>query len=185
MNWDLTYILSQIFTVMMYALLATTYFLKDRKKILIISFIALVANGLEYLFLFAWSGLAMCIFALARNIIFLLDEKKNEKEEKINKKDITILLVLYFIVAILAVFTYDGFLSLLSVFGTMVYTYSVWQKKTIIYKFCGIPVGILWLSYNVYVMSLFGIILEGVLLIASTCGFLLEFKRSKKTDKKR
>ena len=180
MNWGTTYILSQVFTVIMYLLLGVTYFLKDRKKILIVGFVSLVANALEYIFLFAWTGVAMCAFALIRNIIFLIDEKKNGKCEKINKKDIIILIILYLIIILFSAFTYDGFLSLLSVFGTSLYTYSVWQKKTIIYKFCGIPVGILWILYNIYVMSLFGIILEGVLLIASICGFVIELKNKKK-----
>ena len=179
MNWGTTYILSQVFTVLMYILLALTYFLKDRKKILIVSFTSLIANALEYLFLFAWSGYAMCLFALVRNIIFIVDENKNGKRETINKKDIIILVILYIIVGILAAVTFNGFLSLLSVFGTAIYTYSVWQKKTLVYKFCGIPVGILWLSYNIYVMSLFGIILEGILLIASTSGYLIELKNKR------
>ena len=183
MNWGTTYILSQIFTVLMYVLLAITYFLKDRKKILMVGFASLIANALEYIFLFAWSGVATCIFALIRNIIFLFDEKKNGKSDTIRKKDILILIILYIILIISAIITYDGFLSLLSIFATMIFTYSVWQKKTIIYKFCGIPVGILWIMYNIYVMSLFGIILESILLIASTGGYLIELKNKKRANK--
>ncbi len=179
MEWSLTYVLSQFFTIIMYALLAWTYFLKDRKKILIVGFISIIANGLEYLFISAWSGFAVCVFALIRNIYFIIDEKKNGKRDKNSKKDVIALMVLYIIIAILAYITYEGPLSLLSVFGTMIFTYSVWQKKTIVYKFCGIPVGIMWISYNVYVMSLFGIILEAALLVASTTGFFLELKKKK------
>ena len=78
-----------------------------------------------------------------------------------------------------AIFTYNGFLSLLSIFATMLYTYSVWQKKTIVYKICGIFVSILWILYNIYVMSLFGIILESILLIASATGYFIELKSKK------
>jgi len=183
MNWGITYVLSQVFTILMYVLLATTYFLKDRKKILVLSFASLIANALEYLFLFAWAGMAVCIIALIRNTIFLIDEKKNGKREKITKKDYIILAILYLILILSGIFTYDGFLSLLSVLATMIYTYSVWQKKTIIYKVCGIPVGILWILYNIYVMSLFGIILESILLIASVCGFLIEIKKKKELNR--
>ncbi len=179
MEWSLTYILSQVFTIIMYALLAWTYFLKDRKKILIVGFVAIIANALEYLFIFAWSGFAVCIFAFIRNIYFIIDEKICGKRDTISTKDIVALVFLYVLLALVAFITYEGPLSLLSVFGTMIFTYSVWQKKTIIYKFCGIPVGIMWLAYNVYVMSLFGIILEGALLVASTTGFILELKKKK------
>lgn len=178
-----TYIWSQIFTIAMYVLLAITYYVKDRKKVLIISFLSLIANALAYVLLNAYTGLAMCIVALFRNVYFLIDEKKNGKSEKIGKKDIIVLIILYIIIAISTIFTYEGFLSLLSVFATMLYTYSVWQKKTLIYKFCGIPVGILWVLYNLYVKSIFGVILEGILLISSFTGYILELKSSKSIEK--
>ncbi len=97
MELTINYILSQVFTIITYGLLAVTYYAKDRKKVLIINFLSLVANGIAYIFLNAWTGLAMCIVALIRNIIFLIDEKKNGKRETINKTDFIILIILYFI----------------------------------------------------------------------------------------
>ena len=182
MELTVTYVLSQVFTILMYALLGLTYYAKDRKKVLILSFISVIANGIAYVFLSAWSGLAMCILALIRNIIFLVDEKKNGKRDKINKFDIIILIILCFISIISAILTYEGFLSLLSIFATMLYTVSVWQKKTNIYKLLGIPVGILWILYNIYIMSIFGIILESILLICSSTGYILEIKKNKTID---
>ena len=67
----------------------------------------------------------------------------------------------------------------MSVFATMLYTYSVWQKKTSIYKILGIPVGIIWISYNIYIVSIFGIILEVVLLISAIIGIVREYKIKK------
>ena len=182
MEFTPTYIASQIATIIMYVLLAITYYVKDRKTVLTISFLSLVANIIAYVLLKAWTGMAMCFFALFRNIWFLIDEAKNGKKETISKKDIWILIILYIVIIALTVPTYEGFLSLLSVFATSIYTYSVWQKKTIIYKFCGIPVGILWILYNIYVQSLFGIILESILLICSATGFILEAKKKKVTE---
>lgn len=179
MELTLTYIISQIFTILTYVFLALTYYAKDRNKVLVISFLSLIANGLAYVFLSAWTGLAMCIVALVRNIIFLVDERKNGKRENITKKDVIILIILYAILIVSAVFTYDGFLSLLSVFATMLYTYSVWQKKTRVYKFLGMPIGVLWILYNIYVKSIFGIILESILLVCSITGYILEVKKDK------
>lgn len=179
MELTLSYVLSQIFIIINYVLLGLSYYCKNRKTVLTISFMAVIANGLSYVFLNAYSGLAMCILALIRNIIFLIDEKKNGKSDKITKKDIIILIILYTIAIISAIFTYEGVLSLLSVVGTMLYTYSVWQKKTIVYKFMGIPVGISWIIYNIYIMSIFGIILETVLLFCSISGYILELRKSK------
>ena len=182
MGWSITYLVSQVFTVITYLLLAVSYYAKDRNKILTIGFLSLIANGIAYVFLNAWSGLAMCFVALIRNIIFLLDERRNGKKETIHKTDIIILIILYVISIVSAVFTYEGFFSLLSVFATMLYTFSVWQKKTKVYKLLGIPIGILWILYNIYIMSIFGIALETILLICSTTGYLLEM-RNKKAEK--
>lgn len=180
MELSTAYVLSQIFTIITYVLLAMTYYAKNRKTVLTISFASLITNGLEYVFLNAYSGLAMCIVALIRNIIFLVDEKKNGKRDTNTKKDVVILVILYIISIVSAIFTYDGFLSLLSVFATMLYTYSVWQKKTNIYKLLGMPIGILWILYNIYVQSLFGVILEAILLVCSMTGYILEVRNNKK-----
>ncbi len=184
MELSVTYVASQVFTIIMYALLAITYYVKNRKAILILNLISLIANGLAYVLLNAYSGLAMCIIALVRNIVFLVDEKRNGKTDEIYKKDVIILILVYIACiisvyiacGICAAFTFEGFLSLFSIFATMVYTYSVWQKKTKVYKFLGIPVGILWVAYNFYVKSIFGVILEGILLICSVTGYMLERK---------
>lgn len=177
MSFELTYVLSQVFTIINYMLLASTYYVKARKRILIISFMSLLANAIAYILLNAWTGVAMCLVALIRNIIFLIDEHKNKQANKITKKDIIILIILYIISIISAIFTFEGYLSLLSVFATMLYTYSVWQKNPKTYKLLGIPVGILWILYNLYVKSIFGIILESVLLVCSTSGYILVKKR--------
>ena len=174
MELTLEYILSQVFIVISYLFLVLSYQAKERKTILTYSFISLIANGISYVFLQAYTGLAMCFVALFRNIIFMIDEKRNGKSEKISKKDIVILAVLYLISIISTVFTYDGFLSLLSVFATMLYTYSVWQKKTAVYKILGLPIGILWIAYNIYIMSIFGIILESILTISAIYGYYKE-----------
>ena len=176
MKLTLEYILSQVFIIISYLLLMLSYQAKSRKNILVLSNISIVANGISYVFLQAYTGLAMCFVALFRNTIFMVDEKRNGKSDKISKKDIIILVVLYLISLVSTVFTYDGFLSLLSVFATMLYTYSVWQKKTTIYKILGLPIGILWIVYNIYIMSIFGIILETILTISAIYGYFKEKK---------
>ena len=182
MELTMTYVLSQIFIIINYIFLVVTYQLKSRKSMLIFNFAAIIATGLSYVFLSAWSGLAMVGVAIIRNIIFIVDEKKNGKSDKITKKDIVILIVLYMISIISAIFTYEGFLSLMSVFATMLYTFSIWQKKTGVYKVLGIPVGIIWIIYNIYIASIFGIILEIALLISATIGFVREYRNKTTND---
>ena len=182
MKLTVPYVLSQVFIILNYVLLIATYQVKNRNTILIFNFGSIVATGLSYVFLSAWSGLAMVMIAGVRNIIFMLDEKRNGKSDKITKKDTFILVILYTISIISAIYTYEGFLSLMSVFATMLYTYSVWQKKINIYKILGISVGIIWIIYNIYIASIFGIILEVSLLISAIIGIVREYKLKKEEN---
>lgn len=171
---NITYILSQIFIIISYIFLVFTYQTKNRKSILVFNFISLIATGLSYIFLSAYSGLAMVGVAIIRNIIFIVDEKKNGKKEKNTTKDYIILAILYLISIAFAILTYNGILSMMSVVATMLYTFSVWQKNTKVYKLLGMPIEAIWIIYNVYIFSIFGIILESILAISTVVGYLRE-----------
>jgi hypothetical protein len=67
----------------MYVLLATTYYLRDRKRVLVVNFLATISIGIAYVLLDAWSGFAMCIVGIVRNIIFIIDEKKKVTLDKV------------------------------------------------------------------------------------------------------
>ena len=182
---DITYIFSQVFVVITYALLMATYLAKSKRSIVLLCSISLVTNATAYILLGAWTGLAMCTIAMLRNLYILWDEKKYGKSKKIRKKDVVFLIIVLIAIVLVTIPTYNGFLSLWSVFATALYTFSIWQKSTRIYKFCGIPVGILWIFYNWYVKSFFGVILEFALLIVSTIGYISEVKKSKKKTTKK
>jgi len=166
------YIFSQIFTIAMYLVLAISYHIKKRKNILILTFVSHIFCGVSYILLNAYTGVAMCIVAMIRDAIFMVDENKNGKRDTITKKDVIYLIIFYLLIIISTTITYQGLYSLLSAMATMTFTYSVWQKKPRVYKMLGIPTGILWIVYNFCVKSIFGVILETILLIASISGFL-------------
>lgn len=164
MKFDTIYYISQLFVAISYLFLITTYFSKKRKNIIIYNFGATIAMGVAYYFLNAYTGLAMIFVAIIRNILFYKNDDK--------KKNIFSLILIYAITITLTIFTYNGLLSLLSVIATMLYTYSIWQKNTKTYKILGVPIGFLWISYNIYIKSIFGIICEGVLVISALIGFI-------------
>jgi len=96
-----------------------------------------------------------------------------------NKTDIIILLVLLAISIISAIYTYEGIWSLLSVFATMLYTYSICQKNVKIYKLLGIPTEFCWLCYNIHIKSIFAIIMGMMPLISSITGYIKVIKTDK------
>jgi uncharacterized membrane protein len=106
----------------------------------------------------------------------LFGEVKVPKLAKIMQSTPAFVLTLAAIFAC-AFMTYDGVLSLMSIFATTIFRYSAWQKSPWIYKLCGIPVGILWIIYNVYLGSLFGWILEGALFLFVVIGIAVEWRK--------
>ena len=113
---------------------------------------------------------------LLRDLTLIILEKKHIKGNKIN---LIIFIITIILILTLTKFTYNGLLSLLSVAATLVLTYGLWQKNVKRYKFLSIVAGLLWLAYNIFIMSIMGIILEITIIVFSTIGFLKDNKVSK------
>lgn len=169
------YIISQIVAVIYFAILGVSYLLKKRTHILFANFLGHIGQAISMLLLGGYTGAAMSVIMLLRDLILFIQENKRSKGKTINEKsDLLILIITIILVIILTAFTYDGPLSLLSVAATLVATYALWQKNVKIYKILGLIVCLLWLFYNIFVMSIIGIILELALTVCSTIGYLKE-----------
>ena len=182
MEWTVNYIMSQILTVIKYAVLGKTYHEKNRKRIIILN---IATNALTigiFILLKAWSGLATTIVTFMASIVFMIDEKKYGKKEKNDINDIIILIDLFVLFMVCSIITYQGVLSMFSIMAGTVWIYSVWQKKPILYKLLGVVTGALWLSYNIYIMSILGIFFEVIMVITSISGYVLEKKKTKKSN---
>ena len=59
------------------------------------------------------------------------------------------------------------------------YTYALWQKNTKTYKLLGIIVNGLMIVYDIYIGSIFGVVLISIAFVNSIVGFV---KENKKTD---
>lgn len=181
MEITLIYIISQIITIIYFAILSFSYLLKERKKILAANFIAHIGQTTAMAMLNGYTGAAMAFIMMLRDLTLLIQEKKKSNEKEINKKlDFFILIITVILIIVLTIFTYNGPLSLLSVLATLVTTFALWQKNVKIYKILGVIAGILWLAYNVVIMSIMGLILESILLICSTIGYIKDIKQEKR-----
>lgn len=178
MEFTNIYIISQIITIVYYAILSFSYLLKDRRKILTANFIAHIGQTTAMAMLSGYTGAAMALIMMFRDLIFLVQETKKPKGKAINKRfDLSIFIVTVILIIILTAFTYNGPLSLLSVIATLIGTFALWQKNVKTYKILGVVVGLFWLSYNIVIMSIMGIILESILGICSIIGYIRDTKR--------
>lgn len=172
MSLTIQYIASQIVTIFVYIFLASTYCLKNRKAILACSFISNFLNAIAFILLNAYTSAAMCVISIFRDILFIIDQKINGKSNKITKKDIALLVLIYGISVVSIIFTYKGPLSLLYAAGSMLYTFSIWQKNTKLYRFLGIPVTLIVICDSINIKSVFGVILQGIVLVTSIRGYI-------------
>ena len=174
-----TFGLSQFFVCLCYLFLGLTYVIKKRNLILYFSLAALLFNGIHYSLLKAWAGVGVVCIAVVRNILFLIQQKIKALDKYVID-DWIILIFLLIISAITAVWTYDGILSLFSIFASVIYTISVWQKNIKIYKILGIVSGLLNIVYFVFIGSNFGIVLESIVCAVTIVFTILYFIDEKK-----
>ena len=174
------YIISQIITIVSYACLAATYCIKKRKAILILSFSANFLNACAYFLLNAYTSSLMCGVSILRDIVFIIDTKINGKSDKITKKDIFLLIGVYTISFISIAITFNGIGSLMYATAAMLYTYSIWQKNNKVYRYMGIPCGILVLIDCIFIKSIFGFALQSIVL---TCTIIGAYRSNKEGEK--
>lgn len=174
------YIASQIVTIFVYVFLSATYCIKSRKIIIVCSFISNFLNAIAFLLLNAYTSSLMCCISIFRDILFMIDEKINGKSNVITKKDYLLLGIVYGLSLISIVFTFKGWMSLIYTAGSMLYTYSIWQKNTNVYRFLGIVVTLIVICDSIYIKSVFGVLLQCVVLCASTAGYISNKRTIKK-----
>ena len=168
MNLSLPYIISQILVIVYYLIYSYTFHLKDNKKILIVGIIATIVSSISYLLLNAYTGMAMCFIAIIRNLLFSKYQK--------NKLNLSLIFILTLIASS---FTFSSWFCLFNIIATIIYTYALWQTNTKIYKLLGIIVNGLMIVYDIYIGSIFGVVLISIAFVNSSVGFV---KENKKTD---
>lgn len=183
---SIVYIWSQVFTVIEYALLGWSYFAKNRKLVVILDIFSMISGIIALILLDAGLGIALSIIILLANFYYLWDENVRKKRDlkKYFLRDYIAITVILVSIGIVTIFTNDGPFSLLSTIATTLYEISIWQKSTKTYKLLGIPVAFCWATYNIFIGSIFGILCETGIFIASIWGYIKETRASKRRQTK-
>ena len=176
----MTFILSQILIVLAYIFLGGTYLLKDKKLIILLSSLAAFCYGLAYAFVFAWTGVVMNLIALIRNILFIIVGVKFKNSSKSRR---IVLICVYVLIIASSVFTYDGVLSLMAVFATVLYSTALWIDKDRYYKILGSLTSVLWIIYNVFIKLYLSVVFESIMVICAGIGYMKSIKELKKEMK--
>lgn len=170
------YIISQVLVVFAMLSLGLSYLCKDKKKIMILCILSSAFYGTQYILLGAITGFAMNVVSIIRNIWFYINAKKERKN------DIWVLIILCLIALILGIISYDNIFSLTALAATLLFTYTVWQDNTKVYRWLALVISALWITYNIFFKSIFGVISELVLLIFEIIG-IIKIQKQKKSFK--
>ena len=165
MELSFSYVISQVLVIIYYIIYSSTYHLKNNNKISKYEIIATIISAISYIFLDEYTGMAMCVVAIIRNLLFTKD-----------KKSTTNLIIIITLTIICSIFTFNSYFCLFNIVATIIYTYALWQKNTKIYKLLGIIVNGLMIIYDVYIKSIFGVILITISFISSIIGYLREIR---------
>ena len=145
-------IATQIIGFIAFAVSLIAYHRKDKKKIIGNMVISNILNIIHYLLLGAFSGCVTKLIAIFRNCFIILKEKHSKLSN-------TVYLILFIIVYVVAtIFTYDSILSILPLLAAIIYTICIWNGSEIKIKKTAFLCYFLWLIYNIFVLSIPGIV---------------------------
>lgn len=141
-NFMNMFFIAQIFGVFALLFWLCSVLQTKRSKILTFQNLANIFYASQYTLLGAFPATCMNLVSTLRGLVFYSNDKKNKT------MSIWVLLVFIILIAVIGLFTYQNIYSLIPLIITALYSYSVWQKKLIIFRIIFIIGAIGWIIYN-------------------------------------
>lgn len=162
------YVVSQIIGFMAFIASLIAYQRNKKKDILITMIISNILNLIHYYLLNAYSGLLTKLIAILRDI-FIVNKTKKKYLNNI------LFLVIFILIYILAmIYTYSNILSIFPLIAALIYLIPTWYGNGKIVKYTALICYLLWLGYNIFVLSIAGITSN----IISILSIIISIKRS-------
>ncbi|MBQ9011951.1 MAG: excinuclease ABC subunit UvrC [Bacilli bacterium] len=141
-------------------------FRKKFSQILIFQTISFFFKGLHYLLLGGLSGFWSSNISMVRNLIF--SKTKNNK---------FFLFLFIFVYVVFGILSYNDFCSILPLFASVFYTVIISFKKPKYLRSGMIINCLLWLIYNIYILSIAGIITQFLVIVMTFISIIKLDKR--------
>jgi hypothetical protein len=137
---------------------------------------------ISYSLLGGWIAVMSEVIVLPRNFaMYLIDKKKTNADRKtMSRGDWIIAAVTIAVVFVSGVFTWDGFLCLFIIVGSVFYNYSVCQKNIGLYCLLGLFGVSCYIIYDTFaVKSVVGLAFDTILFISGVIGTVRYYKKRK------
>lgn len=160
--WTTSYILSQVFSACAYIIFPLTFLTRNKKNILLLNILNSVFYLLSYLFLAGYSGVIVNAIGIVRGITFFIVGELYQKKEYYS--------LTFFVVATIAlsIVFYRSWVDILPMIAGVSFTYAIWQKNVEVYRWIVVIGSVLWITYNVLIFSIVGMIGEVACLVVET-----------------
>ena len=122
------------------------------------------------LYLHAWTGVLLMIFAAVRMFVFYYFEKNNLE------KNAFVLFFFIFIFIFITLFTWEGFVSLVLLLGFCIFTYGSWQSRRLILLISAYVISITNIIFNIYYGGYVNVVTELIMVASTTIALARYYK---------
>lgn len=183
MDSNTAFIISQVLVVIGYVFNCLSFYTKSRGRLIFIGSTMNVFIGLSLVFLNAWAGVVCQIIAIVRNIVFYFTQKQGTGKYKV----LDYIWLVVFSAALIAggLLTYDQWYSTMPIISGLFYTYGVWQKQPLYFKYYVFFSSVTMIIYYVFIWSPFAVVLESVAFVAIVVSIIKQLYEMNKNKKER
>ena len=174
-NLNFVYVISQIFAVLSIVFDLVAAQRRKKADLLKMDTMAAFCSSLHYAFLVAWSGLISKIITTIRNGIAAYDATHKQKSNKL----LPIVFVILYV--IMGVFAFDSVFSILPILAPSLYTVVIYTSDVKKIRYVVVISNLLWLIYDIHLLSIAGIIAETVIIINGLVAIYRYRKKQKST----
>lgn len=169
-------ILGHIIGFIAVGLFFSSYQIFDKKKLLFVQTLAVVTLCLQYILIGAYSGFALNVVCVIRNICFYNSDKKF-----LSGKYMPVIFAVA--MAGISLLSWDGYYSLFIIAGLMINTVCMGFLNSQNLRISLLITCPLVIVYNIFSGSVSGIISESISIISAVIG-IVRFVRTQKSNKK-
>ena len=170
----MNFILIQIIGGIGYAILATSYYKKEKKKILFMQIISYIMFTIHYYLLSGITGAICNLIGLFALITIYVFEKYNWK----NKNFVAFIFIL--ILIIINIITFQNFYSIFPMIASVIVIISFLMNNEDDIRMIGVLSALCWLIYAIVYKSYVAMVFEVLTFIATIGAFLKNSQKQKK-----
>ena len=164
-------IIGHAFGVVAIGMFFLSYQMFDKKKLLLVQTLATATLCLQYILIGAYSGFALNIVCIIRNVLYYRRDKKGVS-------GILLPIILALTMAIVSLFSWDGYHSLFIILGLMINTVCMGVCNSQNLRKSILITCPLILIYNLFELSYSGAISETISLISAVIGIIRYNKKN-------